>query len=213
MRRVPVDSSRTKLVRNGSRSISSSSSCAAHRGAILVVDDPRQPHRRGEHAARPDPALERDLQRLLDGHVREQQRVLEAAPEAGRGTLGGRGQVRDVVAGEHDASGVEREEARHEVEDRRLAGAVRSDDADDLALVDVERGAVDGADAAEASDEAVDGERHRPVADGAQPPSADARRSASSARRRWRNTDRSRSGRASRSAVGPLKRIVPRSMK
>ena len=44
---------------------------------------------------------------------------------------------------------------------------------DDLALVDVERGAVDGADAAEPSHEAVDGQRHRPCAEAAVRPCVD----------------------------------------
>ena len=56
------------------------------------------------------------------------------------------------------------EDARDHVEQRRLAGAVRPDDAADLALGDVERHLVDGDEAAEALGDPVEGKQrgHRP---------------------------------------------------
>jgi hypothetical protein len=49
-------------------------------------------------------------------------------------------------------------EAGHEVEEGRLAGAVRPDEAGDGAGADLKRAAVDGPDAAERLAQALDGE-------------------------------------------------------
>src|SRR5438093_924926 len=57
---------------------------------------------------------------------------------------------RDVHAVEADVTRVGDQEAGDEVEDRRLPGAVRADEAEDLALVQLEAGVVDRPDAAEA---------------------------------------------------------------
>ena len=56
----------------------------------------------------------------------------------------------DVAAVEPDRAGVGPVEPGDEIEQRRLAGAVRADDADELALGDVEIDAIDGGQAAEA---------------------------------------------------------------
>src|SRR5439155_23049176 len=52
---------------------------------------------------------------------------------------------------EDDAPGVGAQEAADDVEERRLAGAVRADQRGERAALDAEGGAVDGPDAAEAS--------------------------------------------------------------
>jgi hypothetical protein len=63
----------------------------------------------------------------------------------------------DLATLEADRPRVRREGAREHVEDRALAGAVRADQAEDLALLDPERHAVDGGEAAEALRETLDG--------------------------------------------------------
>ena len=68
-------------------------------------------------------------------------------------------QAGDVVAVEEDPAGVERLEAGDQVEQRRLAGAVRTDDAEDLALVDVEGDVGVGGQAAVALGDAFDVEQ------------------------------------------------------
>src|SRR5438067_225037 len=57
---------------------------------------------------------------------------------------------------EDDLAVVRPVEPRDQVEDRRLAGAVRPDQPDDLALTDVERDVVDGNDPAEAPRQLLD---------------------------------------------------------
>ena len=84
-----------------------------------------------------EPLLERDEQRLVDGERREQAGVLEAADELALGPLLGR-EVGDVDAVEADDALVGRLVAADDVEDRRLAGAVRADEAEHLALAQVE---------------------------------------------------------------------------
>ena len=93
---------------------------------------------------------------LHRGHVREQPDVLVGP---------GHAEVRDLVAAELvDRLAVELDVARRDVvepgdavEERRLAGAVRSDDADDGSFVDVEVELVDGEEPAEPFG---DGARH-----------------------------------------------------
>ena len=73
---------------------------------------------------------------------------LEGAHHAG-GADAMRRQAGDVLAVEGDAAGIGRVEAGDGREQRRLARAVGPDQADDLALAHVERGLVDGLQAAE----------------------------------------------------------------
>src|SRR4029078_620317 len=70
-------------------------------------------------------------------------------------------QATDVLAGEADRPLVRRVHARDEVEDRRLARAVRPDQADDLALLDGEIEALDHAETAERFRDAVELEERR----------------------------------------------------
>ena len=82
----------------------------------------------------------------------EQARVLEGAAQAEPGP-GRRRAVGDVDAGQLDPPGVGTEEPGDDVEERGLAGAVGPDDADDLAVLGVERHVVEGGVAAEAERE------------------------------------------------------------
>ena len=81
---------------------------------------------------------------------------VRATPQAGD-AVGA--QAGDVVAVEEDAAGVERLEAGDQVEQRGLAGAVRADDAEDLALVHVEGDVGVGGKAAVALGHALDVEQ------------------------------------------------------
>src|SRR5207253_4051139 len=63
---------------------------------------------------------------------------------------------------EADVSALRRVEPAQAVEERRLAGAVRPDEADDLPLAHVERDAVERDDATEADGEVANGEDRRP---------------------------------------------------
>ena len=126
MRRVPVDSSRTNEVRNGSRPISSSSSSRAGRRAFLVVERPsagaaRRRARCGVSTQR-SRATSSVSCTVISGNSSASWK-LRPRPAAARAAGDS---VRDVVAGEQDLAVVEREEAGDEVEDRRLAGAVRA---------------------------------------------------------------------------------------
>ena len=97
--------------------------------------------------------FERDLDRLAHGELGEQRRGLERAAEAHACPARAAPCRRDVVAEELD-----RARARHEAADgvhqRRLAGAVGADEADDLVVADAQRRVVDGDDAAEANGDA-----------------------------------------------------------
>jgi hypothetical protein len=123
----------------------------------------RQPEGTGDHVVALDPALERHGDRLAHGQAGEQLRVLERPPDARPGP-GRRCQRRDVVAVVHDPPGVGRGEARHEVEHRGLAGAVRADESDDLAGAGRDVDVVDRRDAAEGHRQAGQVERGRLVA-------------------------------------------------
>jgi hypothetical protein len=105
-----------------------------------------------------------DDQVFEHGHLREQADVLEGAHHLRR--------ARDLVAGqlfeaqhaalrvvEADAADRRLVETGQAVEEGRLAGAVRSDDAGDLARGDVERQVVDRQQAAEAHRQALDAEQ------------------------------------------------------
>ena len=74
---------------------------------------------------------------FVDGHLRERMRNLIRPPDAAPATLGRR-ERRDVLAAEHDASRIRPDPAADQVEQRRLAGAVGSDDPDSLSLSDGE---------------------------------------------------------------------------
>src|SRR5918911_539307 len=104
---------------------------------------------------------------LEHGLVAEQLHMLERASEAERRD-GVRRKPRDVAAVEADRA-LAPGDPRDGIDERRLAGAVRPDDAANLALLDLERNATDGRDAAE---------RHRDV-----PERQQAHRAAGSKRR------------------------------
>ena len=85
----------------------------------------------------------------------DQADVLERPGHAGRRPLVGR-EVGDVDVPEPHPAGVGPAEPADDVEQRRLAGAVRADDPDDLQFADDERDVVQRLDAAEADGAAVD---------------------------------------------------------
>ena len=89
---------------------------------------------------------------LEHGQRREEREVLERPPDAERRDAMGR-QPEDRAAVEADVASVGRVEAAQAVEERRLAGAVRADEADDGAALDVEAEPVEGDDAAEVNRE------------------------------------------------------------
>ena len=148
MRREPVDSSRRNFERNAPRPISSMSSstrlatCSSESNAIGRCSAALT------GSADVDEALERHGHRLLDGHGREQPGVLERAAEPAQRPLVRRELRMSWPARMMRPASCGREPG-DDVEQRRLAGAVRADDADDLARRDLERHLVDGADAAE----------------------------------------------------------------
>src|SRR5712691_2300763 len=103
-------------------------------------------------------------QQVLErGQLGEDARHLERAAHALHRDLP-RFQSVDALAPEEDAAGVAPLEAGDAVEERRLAGAVGTDEAVDPAGLEAQRDAVDRGDAAEALLDAVDLERrrHRP---------------------------------------------------
>src|SRR6185369_7777165 len=65
----------------------------------------------------------------------------------------------DVAALEQDPAAVRRQGARHAIDERRLARAVRADEAQSLARPDLNRDAVERQEAAEALGDAVELER------------------------------------------------------
>src|SRR6185503_6712212 len=77
----------------------------------------------------------RDPEVLPDRQLPEQPNVLKRAPDARLQALVRR-QPADVLAAEVDHSGIEREQSGDQVDRRALPGAVRPDQADDLALAD-----------------------------------------------------------------------------
>ena len=93
---------------------------------------------------------------LADLEVVEQVGVLPRPRQAAAGSLVRR-QRTDVLPVERDAPR-ERDEARDRVDQRRLAGAVRSDQADQLALADLEVDVLERVDAAECDGQAADRE-------------------------------------------------------
>ena len=97
---------------------------------------------------------------LDDGQPAEEVGDLERARQAAPRSPGDR-DARDVLAEERRSGRRRAQLARDEAEERRLAGAVRPDDADALGGTERERDAVDRGDAPEAADEPVDAEGGR----------------------------------------------------
>ena len=99
----------------------------------------------GHHVARLEMALEGDGDGLLHGQRGVEASVLERAPETGpRPSVGA--PVRDVLSVEADAPAVDGKEARHAIEQRRLARPVGPDEPEDAAVVQFEVDLVDGPD-------------------------------------------------------------------
>ncbi len=115
-------------------------------GEFRLAHARREEHLRDEVG--PRPAMPADQQVFQHRRVLEQLDVLERARDA-EARHAVRGRARDVLPLEHDAAARRLVDAADQVEDRALAGAVRTDDGEDLALLDRERHAVDGLDAAE----------------------------------------------------------------
>ena len=130
--------------------------CAASRRAFLA-GHPRQSQRTGEKAAAH--AAVRAQQHVVEhAHRVEQRQVLEGAADAQRGDAVSR-QRTEVQSVEAHAPGVRFVQARHAVEQRRLPGAVRTDQAAHRAALHGEGDAVECDDAAEAHADALDGEQ------------------------------------------------------
>ena len=106
-----------------------------------------------------DPSLETavhaDEDVLERRHLLEQPDVLERPPDAALGRRVGR-HAGDVLVLEDDRARRRLVDARDHVEERRLAGAVRADQADDRAPLDREVDVVDGDEAAELLAELLD---------------------------------------------------------
>ncbi len=97
---------------------------------------------------------------LEHGQVLERGRHLEGAPDAEARVLFRRG-ARDVHAVEHDTARGRQRVSGKAIEECGLAGAVRADQADDLALVDGQVRARDGAQATERFRDAFGAKQHR----------------------------------------------------
>ncbi len=131
----------------------------------FAVRELERAHARQEHElldeARFPVGVAAEQEVLQDRGVLEELDVLEGARDAAPGDLVRR-HARDVLVAEDEPARARIVDPRDEVEDGRLAGAVRTDDREDLALRDVEAHAVDGANAAEVDHEPVRGEEpHR----------------------------------------------------
>src|SRR5262249_35856536 len=87
--------------------------------------------------------------------VGEHAAVLEGAGDAERGEPLRR-EARHVAAFEAHRAGIGLVEAGDEIEQRRLAGAVRAYDRDELLFGDIETDGIDGSEAAEPPGEAAD---------------------------------------------------------
>ena len=181
----------------------------------LAVERPRQAQRGRDRVAHLDPPFARDRDRLLHRQAGEEAGVLEGPAQPGAGPAV-RAEGGDVGVTQEDLAAVRGEVARQQIEERRLAGAVGADDADDLAAGHLDRHVVDGPDATEADRYAVraeadlgidTGRPRRPPRPRPPPPTPAAGRSRRAAR--WRKTARSRSVRPRRSAAGPWNRTSP----
>ena len=123
-RRVPVDSSPTNLSANALEVHQLDQVVDVGRHRPLGDANRWRDHRRRERVAHLEVAFERDRDRLANRHRREQPGVLERTTEPGFGAHVGRPDG-DVFAHQVDAALGRRDEARHEVEQRRLARTVR----------------------------------------------------------------------------------------
>src|SRR2546426_1529363 len=121
--------------------------CAFHRRAFRVRGE-RQMERVAERVA-PAERVHRHDQVLGDGHRAPQLEVLKCARDAeARSHV--RRRIDQRVAFEEDRALVRGDDAGDAVEERRLAGAVGTDQAEDLAAVQVQRHSVQSDDSAEA---------------------------------------------------------------
>ena len=141
---------------------SSSSDSASPSTRALLVARRRQPEGVRQRAAAVV-AVRARPEVVDDRQVREQPHVLQRPPDAearrGPRASGPAGRRRGSVI----APVVHGAEAGDAVHERRLAGAVRADEADDLALADLEVDVVDGAQAAELHGDARVARRGRPA--------------------------------------------------
>src|SRR5438094_147025 len=99
-----------------------------------------------------------DLDVLEHRHAREELDVLERPRDAPADDPVGR-RSQQALAGEGDLARIRAVQAGDQVEERRLAGAVRADQPGNLALLDRERDVVDGDDASEPLREVLDREQ------------------------------------------------------
>src|SRR5439155_9083877 len=107
--------------------------------------------------ARAPVGMAAEQQVLQHGRVLEELDVLKRARDPAPRDLVRR-HAGDVLVAEDQAAARRVVDPRDEIEDGRLARAVRTDDREDLPLFDGEGDAVDGANAAEVDDESVRGE-------------------------------------------------------
>jgi hypothetical protein len=105
-------------------------------------------------------AVAADLDIVEHRHAVEQRHVLEGATDADLRDAVARA-PQDRLAFEQDVTAVWRVEPAEAVEERRLAGAVGTDQAGDLAGKNVERHAIESHDAAEADRDIAHAEQRR----------------------------------------------------
>ncbi len=158
-RREPVDSSRANLVRNDPRPISSISSSTRRRALLLGVERRREVQGGAEGVAHLDRSA-RATTAMRSSTVRagQSRASWNDRPSPWRGPAVG-AQVGDVAAGQLDPPVVGGGEARDQVEQGRLAGAVGPDDPDDLPGRHRQASRRHGPDAAEAAGQACRGQR------------------------------------------------------
>ncbi len=126
---------------------------------VLAVGRMQEAHRAAAPALRREPDIPGDAELGKDVGLL----VASGDAEAGDAMRRPSG---DVVRTEADAAGIGRQVAREQVDERRLAGAVRADDAMDLARRQLEIDTVDGDEAAEAPRQSLDPEgrlKHPPA--------------------------------------------------
>ena len=126
----------------------SRSSIARSTIAALLLCDHRRAEPVGEDALA-GLSLGRDQKILDERHLRERARDLEGAAEAVAKPRVRRLAARCAAPSSRIRAGRRLHRAGDEIEERRLAGAVRADQPDDLAAADRHRHPVDGRDAAE----------------------------------------------------------------
>src|SRR5262249_7753064 len=119
--------------------------------ADALHDGPRVRARTRRHRM---PSQRADHDVVQHAEPRERAHDLKGAGQSERADRV-RGQAAERAPAKADVTGVRGQKPGQQIEDRRLAGAVRSDEAEHLALVDREIEAVDGLNAAEALGEAM----------------------------------------------------------